>query len=277
MTLATRPVLVLLAAVVACGLVVGGAMVLAAPLGAVLAGWAPHWQEAVFALILYGVLAGIALVGRWMAGADHPTRSAPGWIALGALIGIGGLMLALVDAELAGGVVRGTVAGTAATLLLGTVVMIGQAASEELFFRGWLQPVLLRAWGPAVAIGVTALAFAGLHVAGGERSPLTLINLLLGGVLFGLLAWRSGSIAASIAAHAGWNWSEAIVFGLDPNPGAGSFGAFHDLDLSGGALWGGSAEGLNASVAMTLVMVAIILPLGLTRRARISAPSSVPG
>jgi membrane protease YdiL (CAAX protease family) len=60
--------------------------------------------------------------------------------------------------------------------------------------------VLARAWGPIAAIGATALAFAALHVAGGGRAPLTLVNLLLGGILFGLLAWRSGGLAAPIAA-----------------------------------------------------------------------------
>ena len=162
-------------------------------------------------------------------------------------------------------------------LLLGSLVTFGQAASEEVFFRGWLQPVLARAWGPAIAIAITAAAFAGLHIAGGARTPVTLVNLALGGIVFGLLAWRSGGIAASIAAHAGWNWSEGILFGLDPNPGTGSFGAIHDLDLAGAALWGGSPEGLNASIAMTLVLAALLLPLALSRAGRLNSSSTAPG
>ena len=90
------------------------------------------------------------------------------------------------------------------------------------------------------------------------------MNLTLGGVLFGLLAWRSGGLGASIAAHAGWNWAETILFGLDPNPGTGGFGAIHDLDLVGAMRWGGSTEGLNASLAMTIVLAALILPLAAT-------------
>ena len=274
--LAGRPVPVLLAAVAACAAVVSGAMLLGPSLGAALTGWSASAQEAVFALLLYGVLAGLAWVGRRLAGIAPGTGTTLGWIAVGAAIGIGGLILTLADAALAGAVSRGTGGFTVATLVLGSLVMLGQSASEELFFRGWLQPVLARGWGPAAAIAVTALAFAGLHVAGGARTPLTLVNLLLGGILFGLLAWRSGGIAASIAAHAGWNWSEAILFGLDPNPGTGGFGAVHDLDLAGAALWGGSAEGLNASIAMTIVIAACILPLVAVWR-RVSSPSTVPG
>jgi len=263
-TLMTRPVPVLLLAIIVCGLDVYGAMALAEPLSAALADWSPAGQETLFALLLYGILAAVAMLGRWFARDTVDSGARPGmlpWLGLGVLLGVGGLVLALGDAVLAGVVVRGTAGLGIATLLLGTLVVIGQSASEELFFRGWLQPVLARAWGPAAAIGVTAIAFALLHVAGGTRTPLTLVNLMLGGLLFGLLAWRSTGLAAPIGAHAGWNWAEAILFGLDPNPGVGGFGAIHDLDLLGAARWGGSSEGLNASLAMTLVLAALILPL----------------
>ena len=273
---AGRPLPVLIVAVVVCAAVVGGAILLAPVLGAALADWAPPLQETLFAVVLYGVLAVVGVTGRRLAAIGlTPAASRGGWIALGAAIGVGGFLLTLGDATLAGTVVRGAANGSAAVLLLGTLVTLGQSAAEEVFFRGWLQPVLQRAWGPAAAIGVTAAAFSGLHIAGGARAPLELVNLALGGMLFGLLAWRSGGIAASIAAHAGWNWSEVVLFGLSPNPGTSSFGAVHDLELDGAALWGGSTSGLNASVAMTLVLAALLLPL-LVRRP-ITTGSSVPG
>ncbi|WP_374942765.1 lysostaphin resistance A-like protein [Sphingomonas sp.] len=278
MNAAGRPFPVLIAAVIAGGAVVSAAMLLAPALGATLADWSPAGQEALFSGLLYGVLALIAVLGRRLAGLpDSTTTSRALWIAVGAAIGIGGLMLALGDATLAGAVARGPSGGGIGTLLIGTLVVAGQSASEELFFRGWLQPVLARSWHIAAAIGVTAIAFAALHIAGGARTPLTLVNLLLGGILFGLLAWRSGGLAAPIAAHAGWNWAEGIVFGLDPNPGTGGFGALHDLDMTGAARWGGSAEGLNASVAMTLVLVALILPLAMSAARPPIRSISVPG
>jgi membrane protease YdiL (CAAX protease family) len=106
---------------------------------------------------------------------------------------------------------------------------------------------------------------------GGARSPTTLINLFLGGVLFGILAARGGGLAGAIAAHFSWNWSEQILLGLDPNPGVGSFGAWLDLDLAGPALWGGSEEGLNASLAMTMTLLALLVPLIILFR---SAPAA---
>jgi membrane protease YdiL (CAAX protease family) len=126
----------------------------------------------------------------------------------------------------------------------------------------------VRSWGPATGVIVASLAFAALHLAGGARSPLTLLNLFFGGLLFGLLALRTGGIAAPAGAHALWNWAEQILLGLDPNPGTGSFGALFDLDLVGTAAWGGSEEGLNASLALTFVLVALIVPLLFWRRGR---------
>ena len=55
--------------------------------------------------------------------------------------------------------------------------------------------------------------------------------------------------------------AEDLGFGLLPNPGLGDFGALANYDMLGGALWGGSEEGLNSSIAMTLVLTALVIPL----------------
>jgi hypothetical protein len=92
------------------------------------------------------------------------------------------------------------------------------------------------------------------------------VNLFLGGVLFGLLALRSNGLTAPVAAHFVYNVVEQSLFGLSPNPGAGVFGTVVDLDLRGQSLWGGSAEGLNASAALCVGLAAAIAPLALWRR-----------
>jgi len=76
-----------------------------------------------------------------------------------------------------------------------------------------------------------------------------------------VLALRAGGLAAAIGAHWAWNSCESFVFGLDPNPGVSPFGSLVDLDMAGNGWWGGSAQGLNGSAAMTIVLAALILPL----------------
>ena len=132
--------------------------------------------------------------------------------------------------------------------------------------RGWLQPALARRWGVGPAIVAGALAFAALHIPAGAHAPVSLLNLFGGGLLFGLFAARSGGLAGAIGAHWGWNACEQLVWGLDPNPGVGSFGAVFDYELVGRAIWGGSADGLNGSIGMTVALLALLLPLALLGR-----------
>ena len=154
-------------------------------------------------------------------------------------------------------------------------MILFQVAAEEVFFRGWIQPALSRKVGSIAGVALAALLFTGFHVTGGARAPLSLVNILLAGVLFGLLALRSGGILASIAAHFAWNASENLGLGLDPNPGIDIFGGLFDIDLAGAPTWGGNPEGLNASIGTVAVLVALILPLlAAARNAR--APESIP-
>lgn len=232
-----------------------------------LAALGPAAQETMFTLLLFGTLLGIAIVGLRIDGRLHGLvgGAVPAMASGGAAIGLFGLLAGAAGAALAGTAHHAGGKAGIAGLVLGTAAILFQSGVEEIYFRGWLQPVLARAWGVRAGLLVAAAAFAALHVVGGARAPLSLCNLFLGGMLFGLLAVRSGGLAAPIAAHAAYNWAEQILLGLDPNPGVGSFGALLDLDLVGSPLWGGSTEGLNASLAMSFALTALIIPVAAWR------------
>ena len=170
------------------------------------------------------------------------------------------IVLALAAAAGAATLSEGKFAGFA-LFLGGSLLIVAKALGEEFLFRGLLQPLLCRAWGVPAGIALASLAFTVIHVVGGWRDPVSLLNITLAGVWFGLLAWRTGGISAPILAHAGYNWAEEMLFGASPNPGTGAFGALFDVDLVGPARLGGSIEGLNASLLLTAVLVAIMVPL----------------
>lgn len=243
----------------------------------------PALSETLFSLFIFAPLIAAAFVGGALekrnvaAMGVAPSRN----LSLGLALGVGGLSLAVVYAWIAGGLqAGGDVGASVSTLVWGLIVIGFQTAAEEVYFRGWLQPALARRWGETPGIVAAALAFAALHIAGGARAPLSLVNLLLGGLVFGLLAARNGGLAAAIGVHWGWNAAEQLGWGLDPNPGLGSFGALVDKELVGAALWGGSGDGLNGSLGMTLALVAILLPLIAGRgsaAARVVSPTGSPG
>jgi uncharacterized protein len=78
---------------------------------------------------------------------------------------------------------------------------------EELAFRGGLQSALLGRRSPARAIGLSALIFSVYHL-----DPVRFPGVLLLGIAFGWLAWRTGSVWPSMLAHAVNNG--AAVLGL---------------------------------------------------------------
>ncbi len=211
-------------------------------------------------LILLSLFLGLIGRHRVLRAGEYPLR----WILIGLLIGSGGLATCVFYAWLNGSLIRVAIEPQAQNYLLlsAAIVLLGVTA-EELLFRGWLLSALQDMLGSSWAILLSALAFSGFHwwAGGAEADVVSLANLMVGGLWFGLLAVRSNGILAPMAAHFAWNASESIVFGLDPNPGVDDLGALTNFDLVGTPMWGGSAEGLNASIAMTLVLAALVIPL----------------
>ena len=78
--------------------------------------------------------------------------------------------------------------------------------SEEIFFRGFIFRGLLPKMGPWMAIVVSALVFSVFHLNFGVMIP-----IFITGFLLAWLYWRTGSLWASIGAHAGQN---ALAIGL---------------------------------------------------------------
>jgi len=199
------------------------------------------------------------------------------WALIGLFSGIAGLCACVLYVWLNGTLRAEAIPAVPVNFIaLNLLIALMGVLAEEMLFRGWLLSALEDRVGGSLAVLLSAVAFSGFHLwAGGASDPIALANLMLGGLWFALLAQRTGGIVAPLAAHFGWNVAEDIGFGLIPNPGVGELGALSNHDMVGSPLWGGSEEGLNSSVAMTLVLVALLIPLlpafsGRARRARLA-------
>jgi len=181
--------------------------------------------------------------------------------AWGALIGAGGFAVTLGLTALASkpGVTNEHLALTA--LAFPAALVAGQTAAEELFFRGWLQPILSARWGGIVGLIASALIFAGAHAAGG-LTPLSFLNDALAGLVFGLLAARTGGLAAPFAAHFAWNFCEAHVFGTLPT--ASALGTAFTVHFAGPPLWTGGAEGFNGALSATIALILAVVAAALS-------------
>jgi membrane protease YdiL (CAAX protease family) len=109
-----------------------------------------------------------------------------------------------------------TTATRFAALITGALVA---GVVEEAAFRGYMQSQLER-FGPALAIVVTSVVFTLAHASHGLD---LLVRMAPGyftiSVLWGLLAWRTGSILPGMALHAGGDMLVAYYVLLDGDGG----------------------------------------------------------
>jgi uncharacterized protein len=184
---------------------------------------------------------------------------------LGLCIGAMGCSICVGSAWALGGAVLVKVPPYSIPLVTGLAIGFGlllfQVMSEELFFRGWLLPTVAAQWGPSIGLVSSSLIFSALHQIGQDFLPIQFVNQALGGLLFGLLAFRCGSIWAPIGAHMSWNFLYFHLLGLAPNPGSDPLGVVFDFDTVGNPIVFGGTNEMIAGVEVGVVLVLLCATL----------------
>jgi membrane protease YdiL (CAAX protease family) len=93
-------------------------------------------------------------------------------------------------------------------IAIAVIVVVGAAFFEELFFRGLVQGVLTRRWGPWIAVWAQAMLFALVHL-GPDMSAVRMLATLAAigtiGLLLGVLRYHYDRLAPGMFAHATFN------------------------------------------------------------------------
>ena len=182
-----------------------------------------HWHAAAPAeesvpetLIGYALLFGALLVILRVQ-YDRPFWRSLGWNATGipflwnVIAGLGaalavGLVGHLIATPAPGGPIMEMMKGPAASLvvvtLFGTVVA---PICEELAFRGFLQPLLVRSFGALAGILMAAAPFGMLHYWEYGDSWRSAVQIGLAGATFGWMRQATGSTRAAAIMHASFN------------------------------------------------------------------------
>jgi membrane protease YdiL (CAAX protease family) len=108
--------------------------------------------------------------------------------------------------------------GRASLALFGVFGVILGPITEELAFRGFLMPLLIRSTGPFVGIILAAVPFAVVH--GPEYGWMWqyIVLVATAGVVFGFVRYRTGSTMASALLHATYNltlFAAVVIKGVD--------------------------------------------------------------
>ena len=110
-----------------------------------------------------------------------------------------------------------------------------QGASEEIFVRGWLFPIIGKRHNVPIAIILSSLFFTALHLGNPNTAIVPLVNLTLFGVFACFYVIRFEDLWGICAFHSIWNWVQGNLFGIkvsgDEFPG-GSIFNFHNFPTS---------------------------------------------
>ena len=93
------------------------------------------------------------------------------------------------------------------------VVCLLAPVTEELVFRGAVLRTLLGSRSPLVAIAISALFFAAVHM-----NPAQMPHAFLSGLLLGWMYWRTGSIIPGVVLHWVNNTVSYVLIKLYPDP-----------------------------------------------------------
>jgi uncharacterized protein len=133
---------------------------------------------------------------------------------------VGGLLLALATSALGATMkapqvpdqIRALITGRGSFIAVLVFVVVLGPIFEELVFRGFLLPLLVRTFGPALGILLTALPFALLHGAQNKWAWQQITMIGIAGAAFGYAKFRTGSTAASTLLHSGFNLMGALAY-----------------------------------------------------------------
>jgi len=108
--------------------------------------------------------------------------------------------------------IKSLITGRASLIIVMFFAVVLGPIFEELFFRGFLFPLLAKTFGAAAGVLFSALPFALLHGAQNRWAwqPVTLVGIA--GVAFGFVRSRTGSTAAATILHSSFNLTQFVAF-----------------------------------------------------------------
>ena len=234
---------------VVCGLGIG----IQPPLHRLLPGPAAGPLSAAVLLALY--VAGARWIERRRAVELRANDSVRG-IGVGLVLGIG-LFSSVMGILWLAAVYRPAGWGNWQSLALALLSALASAVFEEVIFRGFLFRLAAGLGGNWTALGVTSALFGLAHIANpGATWASALAVAIEAGILLGAAYAASGSLWLPIGIHAGWNFAEGPVFGMEVSGHAGT-GGWIGGQLQGPAILTGGAFGPESSIVAVVVCLVL--------------------
>jgi len=132
-----------------------------------------------------------------------------------------------------------------------------QSTSEEVLVRGLLTRALFDKFGKKIAIILPSVFFGLLHLGNEGVTILSTLNTILVGIFFAKLLFYTDNIMVTSGAHAGWNFSMAMIYGLNVS-GFSGFDSLLNFKILSYAFYD-KAYGPEGSIVVTFIEIISIL------------------
>ena len=130
-----------------------------------------------------------------------------------------------------------------------------QGGTEEVATRGWLLTRIAAKTNLPLAIAISSSLFGILHMGNAGVTFLSILNVILDGVLAGLLFIYTDSIWLVVAQHGTWNYVQGNLLGFQVS-GTGADASIFSFTMGDGPDWlTGGAFGAEGSIITTLVLL----------------------
>ena len=128
-----------------------------------------------------------------------------------------------------------------------------QSTSEEVLVRGLLTRALFDKFGKKIAIILPSVFFGLLHLGNESVTILSTLNTILVGIFFAKLLFYTDNIMVTSGAHAGWNFSMAMIYGLNVS-GFSGFDSLLNFKILNYALYD-KVYGPEGSIVVTFIEI----------------------
>lgn len=132
-----------------------------------------------------------------------------------------------------------------------------QSTSEEVLVRGILTRALFDKFGKKIAIILPSIFFGLLHLGNEGVTILSTLNTILVGIFFAKLLFYTDNIMVTSGVHAGWNFSMAMIYGLNVS-GFSGFDSLFNFKVLNYNLYD-KIYGPEGSIVVTFIEIISIL------------------
>ncbi|MEH6408772.1 MAG: type II CAAX endopeptidase family protein [Leeuwenhoekiella sp.] len=144
-------------------------------------------------------------------------------------------------------------------LFLSVLLFVSVAILEEVLVRGYILRNLMISFNKYVALVISSLIFAIMHLANPNIDLLSFIDLFLAGILLGISYIHTKNLWFPIGLHLGWNLFQSL-FGF--NVSGQDFYSFIEFKVPEANIINGGAFGFEGSILAVIAQIVVIITIG---------------